>query len=149
MSRSREMMRRPVAGLLALVVVTTAGCATTIESDLTTTSAPASTSTTIPRGTVNELFDNIMRIGAGLGNDVASGDSGLARTKLADITATWQAIQPRLAPLGSDIVDDLTRLVGLYTTAVERKRPADADKATRFLGLAVEPLRQKFDSLGN
>ena len=36
--------------------------------------------------------------------------------------------------------DDLQRLVTLYSTAVERKRPADADKATRYLDLAIEPI---------
>ena len=132
---------RPIVVTLAVVAACCTGCATTIEGGSATTStAPASTTTTIPRGTIDELFGAILRIGAGLGNDVASGEIQAARSKLADIRATWQAITPQIADLGKDLNDDLQRLVDLYGTAVERKRPADADKATRFLGLAIEPI---------
>ena len=123
------------------LVALASGCATKIEdSSATTSTAPASTTTTIPRGTVAELFTSLLGIGKGLGNDVASGDTQTARAKLADIRATWQAISPQIADLGRDAIDELERLVDLYTSSVERKRPADADKATRFLGLAIEPI---------
>lgn len=134
-------MRR--AGLVALtaILVVASGCATTIEdSSATTSTSPASTTTTIPRGTVSELFAELIDIGSGLGNDVAGGDMPTARAKLADIRATWQAIAPQIKELGSDKNEELQRLVNLYSTAVERKRPADADKATRFLNLAIEPI---------
>ena len=136
-------MRRAVSAfLLATASVSLlAGCATTIESDSATSSTtPASTTTTIPRGNVPELFDAILALGGGLGNDIASGEMQTARAKLADIRATWQAITPQIADLGKDVNDDLQRLVTLYSTAVERKRPADADKATRYLDLAIEPI---------
>ncbi|MBU6227278.1 MAG: hypothetical protein KGQ43_06790 [Acidobacteria bacterium] len=136
-------MRRAVSAfLLATASVSLlAGCATTIESDSATSSTtPASTTTTIPRGTVPELFGAILALGGGLGNDIASGEMQTARAKLADIRATWQAITPQIADLGKDVNDDLQRLVTLYSTAVERKRPADADKATRYLNLAIEPI---------
>jgi hypothetical protein len=136
-------MRR-VTNIVGIVAVAATfvlgGCATTIEGGATTTTSPASTTTTIPRGTVTELFGAILSIGGGLGNDIASGEMQTARAKLADIRATWQAITPQIANLGKDMNDDLQRLVTLYSTAVERKRPADADKATRFLELAIEPI---------
>ncbi|MEY2966841.1 MAG: hypothetical protein ACO3C5_06650 [Ilumatobacteraceae bacterium] len=136
-------MRR-VINIVGIVAVAATfvlgGCATTIEGGATTTTSPASTTTTIPRGTVTELFGAILSIGGGLGNDIASGEMQIARAKLADIRATWQAITPQIANLGKDMNDDLQRLVTLYSTAVERKRPADADKATRFLELAIEPI---------
>jgi hypothetical protein len=136
-------MRRAVfAFLLATASVSMlAGCATTIENGSATTgTTPASTTTTIPRGTVSELFDAMLTLGGGLGNDIASGEMQTARAKLADIRATWQAITSQIADLGKDVNDDLQRLVTLYDTAVERKRPADADKATRYLDLAIEPI---------
>jgi hypothetical protein len=136
-------MRR-VINIVGIVAVAATfvlgGCATTIEGGATTTTSPASTTTTIPRGTVTELFGAILSIGGGLGNDIASGEMQTARAKLADIRATWQAITPQITNLGKDMNDDLQRLVTLYSTAVERKRPADADKATRFLELAIEPI---------
>lgn len=134
-------MRRRIHLPIAAMIVLASGCATKIEdSSATTSTAPASTTTTIPRGTVAELFTSLLGIGKGLGNDVASGDMQTARTKLADIRATWQAITPQLTNLGTDATEELQRLVDLYSSSVERKRPADADKATRFLGLAIEPL---------
>lgn len=136
-------MRRAISlcVLVAAGVSLLSGCATTIEGDSATTStSPASTTTTIPRGTVSELFGAILSLGSGLGNDIASGEMQTARAKLADIRATWQAITPQIADLGKDVNDDLQRLVNLYSSAVERKRPADADKATRFLDLAIEPI---------
>lgn len=135
-------MRRPIVIVAAAGIVSlSSGCATTIEdSGATTTVASASTTTTIPRGTVPELFAALLDIGKNLGNDVASGNTATARAKLADIRATWQAITPQIVDLGKDANEELQRLVNLYSSAVERKRPADADKATRFLTLAIEPI---------
>jgi len=134
------MKRRALAAIAATLVVAS-GCATTIEgTGVTTSTSPASTTTTIPRGTVSELFAQLIEIGSGLGNDVASGEMSTARAKLADIRATWQAITPQIEGLGKDRNEELQRLVNLYSSSVERRRPADADKATRFLGLAVEPI---------
>lgn len=127
--------------LAAIISLGTSACATKYDTaDESTTTAPASTTTTIPRGTLSELFQEVLSIGRDLGNDVATGKSTDAREKLADIKATWQAIQPMIADRGADLNADLQRLINLYNTAVERKRPADADKATRFLSLAIEPL---------
>ena len=132
---------RKTAALALLVALALPSCATKYNTaGGSTTTAPASTTTTIPRGTLSELFQEILSIGRGLGNDVASGKSTDAREKLADIKATWQAVQPMIADQGADLNGDLQRLINLYITAVERKRPADADKATRFLTLAIEPL---------
>ena len=125
----------------ATTVTLASGCATTIDNSIATTStSPASTTTTIPRGTVTELFEQLIEIGSGLGNHVATGEMSVARAKLADIRATWQAITPQIEDLGKDKNEELQRLVNLYSSSVERKRPADADKATRFLGLAIEPI---------
>ena len=135
--------RAPFVRVLAVAALLVAlpACATTIDNGTdSTTTVPASTTTTIPRGTLDELFQEILSIGRTLGNDVASGKSADAREKLADIKATWQAIQPLIADRGSDLNGDLQRLINLYITSVERKRPADADKATRFLTFAIEPL---------
>ena len=134
------MKRRTLVALSATLIFAS-GCATTIDdSSATTSTTPASTTTTIPRGTVTELFAQLIEIGSDLGNDVASGAMATARAKLADIRATWQAITPQIEDLGRDKNEELQRLVNLYSSSVERKRPADADKATRFLGLAIEPL---------
>ena len=117
-------------------------CATTYNSGATstTTSPSASTTTTIPRGTTEELFAQLLETGKELGNDIAKGDMTTARTKLADIKAIWIGIQPQIAQATQDLLDDTQRMINMFTTAVERKRPADADKAMRFLPSLISAL---------
>ena len=47
--------------------------------------------------------------------------------------AIWVAIEPQIRAAEIDLVEDVQRLVGLINTAVNRKRPADADKVLLFL----------------
>ena len=75
-----------------------------------------------------------------MGNDVAQGDMRTARTKLADIRAIWIGIQPQIGDASQDLLDDTQRMINLFITAVERKRPADADKAMRFLPSLISAL---------
>ena len=117
-------------------------CATTYNNGATstTTSPSASTTTTIPRGTTEELFAQLLETGKELGNDIAQGDMATARLKLADIKAIWIGIQPQIAQATQDLLDDTQRMINMFTTAVERKRPADADKAMRFLPSLISAL---------
>jgi hypothetical protein len=133
--------KRALLGLCAVAVLSS--CATTYNSGANapaTTAPSASTTTTIPRGSTEELFAQMLQTGKELGNDVAQGDMSTARTKLADITAIWIGIQPQITQASQDLVDDTQRMINLFTTAVERKRPADADKAMRFLPSLISSL---------
>ncbi|MEI8160097.1 MAG: hypothetical protein EBY23_10100 [Actinobacteria bacterium] len=135
------MKKRALLGLCAVAVLSS--CATTYNSGANapaTTAPSASTTTTIPRGSTEELFAQMLQTGKELGNDVAQGDMSTARTKLADITAIWIGIQPQITQASQDLVDDTQRMINLFTTAVERKRPADADKAMRFLPSLISSL---------
>ncbi|CAB5024540.1 unannotated protein [freshwater metagenome] len=135
------MKKRALLGLCAVAVLSS--CATTYNSGANapaTTAPSASTTTTIPRGSTEELFAQMLQTGKELGNDVAQGDMSIARTKLADITAIWIGIQPQITQASQDLVDDTQRMINLFTTAVERKRPADADKAMRFLPSLISSL---------
>lgn len=120
---------------------TLSSCATTFNSSApTTTAVSASTTTTIPSGTTQELFTQLLELSSGLGNDVAEGKSSQAKAKLADIRATWSALQKNLGDVAKDTFDDLQRMINLLITAVERKRPADADKVNLYLPLILEGL---------
>lgn len=135
------MKKHALLGLCAVAVLSS--CATTYNSGANapaTTAPSASTTTTIPRGSTEELFAQMLQTGKELGNDVAQGDLSTARTKLADIKAIWIGIQPQITQASQDLVDDTQRMINLFTTAVERKRPADADKAMRFLPSLISSL---------
>lgn len=127
------LLRRTVP-LVALVAV--AGCATTIVDVASTSTAPETTvAVTVPSGSDGELMDllgsSMGRIAEALGNR----DRSAAKAALADAEAAWSALEPRLLARSAQLAGDAQRLVDLAATAVERNRPADADKAMRFLSL--------------
>lgn len=131
---------RTRSAVLALSTVTCiialSSCApTTIVGELTTTTAPADTpSTTLatPTGTVAELLQQLADVSVGLGDAIVERDTATADQRLARATAIGAVLEERFRAAGVDLVEDVQRIVGLVRTAVERKRPADADKAQRF-----------------
>lgn len=127
--------------LFAVAVALTAGCSTTYDTGATSTTAVATT-TTLPKGTTEELLANILGAVTGLGDAIVD-DSAEAKERLADINANWKVVQEDFGNLTTDDVDPLSRLVGLANTAVTRKRPADADKAQKFMPAVIESLLEK------
>ena len=56
------------------------------------------------------------------------------------------ALEPLIRESKIDVLESVQRVVNLIHTAAEKKRPADADKALRFVPLiidAVTPLLNK------
>ena len=136
-------MSRISVVFLSMSALVLSGCATTIVStDTTSPVASVAPTTTIPTGAPLELMTNIARAGADLGNAIANGRGQEARDALAEATANWQVLEPQLQELKLDLVEDMRRIINMMTTAVERKRPADADKANRFLGLVIDAYSQ-------
>ena len=131
-------MRRAIPLLAALVV---SGCATTIVDVAPTSTAPDTTvAATVPSGSDDELMD---LLGASMGRiaeALGERDRSAARSALADAQAAWRVLEPRLLARSAQLEEDAQRLVDLAATAVERNRPADADKAMRFLSLLRESL---------
>jgi hypothetical protein len=139
-------LRRAVAAIVAATLgITTAGCATTIieEAGLATTT----TTTTVIRISTNSLTE----LGAVLSERVTAlsaakfaGDGPLAQAVLTDIEKVWAAlggaIRLERPELADQLLYDFERVIELCRTAVVRNRPADADKAVRFLPLALASL---------
>jgi hypothetical protein len=69
---------------------------------------------------------------------VVDGDTSVSKAKVAEADAIWLVLEPQIRESGIDIVDSVQSIVRLIHTAAERKRPADADKALRFLPLVIE-----------
>lgn len=126
---------RLIAPACALVALLASCSPTTIVDDLaTTTTAPNATTTTLaaPTGTIPELLQQLVDVSVGLGDAIVERDSSLANARLSRAVAIGEALEPKIREAGVDLVEDVQRIVGLVRTAVERKRPADADKAMRF-----------------
>jgi hypothetical protein len=128
-------MRRVLA--IACCSLALASCATTIvETSPTTTATPSTT--TIPSGSTTELVAELQDRLDQLSIATFAQDKPKAKSILADIEAVWLALEPKATSEGEQYVADLTRIIDLARTSVVRNRPAEADKAARFMQLLVD-----------
>lgn len=134
--------------VVLLVVVSSCG-ATTYDDSRVTTSAVATT-TTVPSGTTSELLERLADgmeglstlIGPRADNDTVPNDN--KRARLAEITALWNVVEPDVATQDPDGAETLGRMIDLATLAVERNRPADADKAAKFARIVVDAYLERW-----
>ena len=113
-------------------------CATKII-DTVATSIVVS-DTTIPSGSMRQLFEALVAETTELGIALNKSDTAGAKQHLASIDAIWVTLQPIAQTLGDQTLDDLQRMIDLVHTAVVRNRPADGDKALKFLILLDESI---------
>ncbi len=132
------MKKSLVLSILATAVLLT-GCATTIIDTAPTTTAVAPT-TTIPSGTNNQLLEQMRLTISDISNAMSASDKTRAKARLSDLRLAWDVLQPQIADKGEQLTQDLQRLIDLADSAVMRNRPADADKALRFLQIVIESL---------
>ena len=117
-------------------------CAPTVydESIATTTIAPPST--TEPTGTLEELLVRLSEALDGLSVLIGPDQSGKTPPgrgeQLALIESLWSAAEGPLLTADEVAAESLARMVALAQTAVDRNRPADADKAARFAGQVID-----------
>lgn len=138
---SRIVLRGSVS---ALVFVLTACGATTYDESRSTT-VPAETSVApLPSGGTVELLvaleTELEKLSSFIGprpDDVPRPD-GTKRTQLDYIERIWAAVEADIVDL--EALDSLSRMIDLARTAVERNRPADADKAAKFAGQVIDSL---------
>lgn len=126
-------MTRRVAGALALAtVLTTGACGTTyVDTSVTVPdSGPTTTLRPVEVGApLNELFAEITLLTSDLHQQV-SANSGQVAT-LARIEDLWHEAERQIRERDPDDVYNFEQAIGFARTAVERRRPADADKANR------------------
>lgn len=128
---------RAVAVVLCAGVLTS--CSTTILDTInTTTTSSVVTTTTIPTGDIPELLGQLLENTQGLGSAIVAKDKAVSAEKLRNVESIWVALKPQLLELPNDLATDIERIVNLVRSAVNKKRPADADKALRFVSLIVD-----------
>lgn len=131
-------------GIVALsCAMVLSSCATEIIDTIDTTVPAESTTTTIatPTGDIEGLLTQLDSAISGLGQKIVDGDSAAYKATYAQSLAIWEVLKPQVEASGVIGLDeDVRRIVELVRTATERKRPADADKAARFLSLMRESL---------
>lgn len=137
MRAARPSSRVPslVAAAFACGVALTACAPTTYDAALGTT-LPPSTTTTLPVGTAAELLPVMVDEVAGLSTRVESG-AGDDETA-ARIAQLWDAIRDEVTAAHPELVEDFEFVVSRCQLAVERHRPADADRAYRNVVVLAE-----------
>lgn len=111
-------------------------CATTVVDSTdssTSSSAPVTVATTaVPTGTTEilaALHDNVGQ----LSEIVVETGGDRAFDQLAQIESLWERVRPAVEADHPNLVSDFERMMALCRLAVERRRPAEADKAYAFM----------------
>ncbi len=130
--------------VLLVSATSLSACATEIVGSTQSTIPVVTTTTTLPAptGDIESLLTQLHTEATGLGQLVVDGKTSEAALIVARADAIWVAIEPQILESKIDIAEDVKRIVNLFHTAAERKRPADADKAVRFTTLMLESIPQ-------
>jgi hypothetical protein len=130
---------------LISLIVFTSSCATTINQSVVTTVASSSESTT--QVTINdqltsdELLSELLLAVEDLSKTMQKTERRQESQQLARVVTVSDAIRPKILATSEQLAADFDRIINLTKSAVERNRPADADKALRFLPLIIESLK--------
>ena len=130
--------------ILLVSAASLSACATEIVGSTQSTIPVVTTTTTLPAptGDIESLLTQLHTEATGLGQLVVDGKNSEAALIVARADAIWVALEPQILESKIDIAEDVKRIVNLFHTAAERKRPADADKAVRFTTLMLESIPQ-------
>lgn len=122
-----------------------ASCATTINESATTTIASneqEATQITVDLTlTRDELLTQMLQSINKLSDTMQKADRKAATLELEQIILLSSAVRPEILQVSDQLAADFDRVVALAQSSVERNRPADADKALRFLPLVIESLK--------
>ena len=137
------MLVRSVGVALGIVIALSSCAPTTYETSAATTVVAAAT-TTLPSGPASELLPRLSAAMLSLSSYIGPNSSGSTASGkeavLAEIEALWNAAETEVIALSPESAESIGRMVDLARTAVERNRPADADKAAKFAGTVIDEL---------
>ncbi len=136
-----------LVSIAALVSVTSllSGCATTINESAPTTLADnvvteTTTLTVDQQLSTEELLTQMLTTVNALSEAMQKSDRQTASKKVDQILLISSAVRPKILTLSDQLAADFDRVIALAKSSVERNRPADADKALRFLPLIIDSL---------
>lgn len=134
------MRRNPlvVVGVLALTVPLASCGETVIVGSLETTTTTSSTVPPPPTGDISDLLGQLSDLTDGLSQVVIENDRTEGERRIARAEEIWTVLEPQIREAGVDLVEEVRSVIDLITTSVNRRRPADGDKAQRFVGLIIE-----------
>ena len=93
---------------------------------------------TAPTGDISDLLNQIADLTDGLSQVVIDNDRTEGERRIARAEEIWTVLEPQIREAGVDLVEEVRSVIDLITTSVNRRRPADGDKAQRFVDLIIE-----------
>jgi hypothetical protein len=132
------VIRRAI-GPLVIAVSAATGCAeTTVDPTATTPASDGSTVATVfaPTGSTSELLDQLAQETSGLSALLIENEG--QHEALVRIEVLWALVEPEIAADEPDLLRGFDAVIGLVRRSVERRRPADADKAHNNLTALIE-----------
>lgn len=144
----RNQVRIVTLVSIAALVSTTSllsGCATTINESAPTTLADnvvteTTTLTVDQQLSTEELLTQMLTTVNALSEAMQKSDRQTASKKVDQILLISNAVRPKILTLSDQLAADFDRVIALAKSSIERNRPADADKALRFLPLIIDSL---------
>lgn len=127
-----------VAGVLALTVPLASCGETVIVGSLETTTTSSSTVPPPPTGDISDLLGQLADLTDGLSQVVIENDRTEGDRRIARAEEIWTVLEPQIRDAGVDLVEEVRSVIDLITTSVNRRRPADGDKAQRFVDLIID-----------
>jgi len=130
--------------IISVFVIST-GCATTINE-----SAPTTLGDTVDKSSEvtidlqlsrDELLVAMLQKIDELSIEMQKTDRRNASKLLKDIELIGAKVRPEILVLSDQLATDFDRVIALAKSSVERTRPADVDKALRFLPLIIESIK--------
>jgi len=124
-----------------------AACSTTLDSGITAPPPGPALSTTVftPAGSTAAILDQLLDEAATLSEAIVENDG--QGNVMARIDALWAAVRPDIdEAVSAAALADFDRTIELLRNGVERRRPADADKAHNNLRTLVAALPEQLRS---
>ena len=136
MTRRHRSATLPATALVAIVL---GGCATEVDPEIAAQSTGVpSTTEFVAVGTTAELFDQLVAEAGGLSEAIVANHG--QRTIVGRIDTLWAAARPAVEDEAPDSLVEFERTIALMHTGVDRRRPADADKAYTNLVILLAAL---------
>jgi len=125
----RRLASAASAATLCVSACALSACATTINPNATTLPPGDSTTTTVfvASGSTSELLGQLVDEAVGLSETIVENEG--QRDIIARIDTLWAAARPGVERAVPDNVGEFDRAIELMHNGVDRRRPADADKA--------------------